>query len=428
MLVTAIQASSCAKTFHVPEIKNEPDSWPETRKNSSRTASVEFEPDLPLEARWHLDIEGAFSDQNIVCNDSNLIIISSNTIHCVDTDSGETIWSRGFGKRYPHYSKIAGQVLICCLLNEFIDSEEQEDELVCLDIETGQLLWQTKIPKIDTDIEDYCLSDDKVVLVSKNLDITEVNITDGSIVKSFKLSIDKVAVGPPVMDGNSLFLATGQDIYSTNRISCTDLDGRVEWTKTYPFPVVPQCISGNSLIIVPCVFGSGPELQNSTGPSMNGGYFIYCISSNDGGDIWAYPVDLKSPWYTARGVAVSETKGVVVFGVTSNEGPTVYCLELTSGVLLWRNQIAQDGMINEPIIAGELAIVIVAHGAQANEYKLIALKLSDGSIHGAINVDGVTSVIASKDAVYTRGFNFPSDKERDYKVKHEEGLSRIIRF
>lgn len=399
-------------------------SWPQSRRNSARDASIQKNVHIPLELVWEEEIDKtATSYLSPVCAGSFYVMSIEGEIWCYHADSGKIIWKSGVNGAGVGLPKIENDHVICMAvyppppeIKAIPAGYRFKCDLVCFNLNTGKKAWQFHVPsRLDYQmVEDFCVSAGRVYLVDNDSRMTVLDARTGKKIEEKRIFENRYVAGPPLLDNGKLFLATGNrgseyehfpylkgqetesgtlpspiDIPSdTSLVSMIDAaTGSVAWEGSFDYPVQLAGVAGGRVIIVPRTF---------TG-------VIIAADADTGNIAWRYSI----PPHTApKEIAYSPNTSGIIFTYVDVAEPVnlryLTSLDASTGKEQWKTLVKPSGRVDRPVVFGDYGAAVLSLG---KEDGIIIFRCRDGEIVQHIRITNrrilFGFVLASDSRVFT---------------------------
>ncbi|MCW4015667.1 MAG: PQQ-binding-like beta-propeller repeat protein [Candidatus Bathyarchaeota archaeon] len=279
--------------------------------------------------------------------------------YAVDIETGQQVWSwksdEGIG--YPANAIAAGGKVYARTGNgAYTDPDTQEpfeDEFVCLDAETGELIWKT------------------------NTNVPPFGLTTGDIIAYGNHYMPAPGGGGCICQGPaqpwSCFKANAENTGDGNRGGPEELE--VKWIFDTDSAIFSSPVAAEDKIFIGSIAGTFYALDHITGDvewefktgdsikcsaayddgkvyfTSDDGYH-YCLDADNGNEIWKTYICADTPFYH-RGVVRKTSSPTIVSGriYVGSRDFSLYCLNAANGDIIWSKPLG--GLISStPAISG----------------------------------------------------------------------------
>ena len=149
----------------------------------------------------------------------NVLLIASDRLYCLSTETGETIWNIRVGST--KYGSVAVADGVCCIGNE-------DGEVFALSVSTGEIMW--KRSGFNSLQSLPVLAGDRLFIGAKQGVLYCLNISDGQILWKYQAH-EKLTFSIGATDGkNVVFNAKSESVNIPDSIFCMNVkDGTNRW-------------------------------------------------------------------------------------------------------------------------------------------------------------------------------------------------------
>ncbi|MCG2796719.1 MAG: PQQ-binding-like beta-propeller repeat protein [Actinomycetia bacterium] len=388
--------------------------WAECFGDSSRTASVSFRLDLPLEQVWRRKINSELLPP--VCKDNHLITAtdsmndrSSEELICLDARNGDVIWTKTVDVETVGGVYIAGDLAVFVVYVADVNSNATTDtksKIICLEMQTGDRIWELELPDEAGRVSmcNVCFKDKEGFVVAEKGSVYVVDLEEGKITRKFNLLPKGYILNPmTALGGRKLIMGSLKIGSYTQEICAIDIDSdEICWKRRFDEVKADYCYY-NGLVIVML----SPVLLQKTRVA------VVALDINNGRTKWS--LDMSSDWTTGSFIglvswSLSKEEGLMLFtlaGKTVNSGQQqclAYCIDAKSGQLCWKKELEMElepGDGPGAIIADDIGVIGEVRSAHIDSSSLFFCDMHNGNIIDMKETGSLSYMIAGADSLFT---------------------------
>ncbi len=314
-------------------------------------------------------------------------MLDNGRLVCLDVESGGLLWDypNSYIITSPAYS--SGRVYIV-----FLDVETAQGQIACIDSETGGKIWNDTIEYF---VSSPIVVDDKVYVSFSNVDtpfgtIHCYNATDGVLLWSYTLGAWDYIICSPAHIEDKIYVVS-MSVGGDDTVYCLNAStGSYIWDT--PMSDIIRSIS--LTVTEDMIFVAGHDTSDEN-------LRMYGLDRHTGSIVWDYDGGecyVQHPEWMPK-LAVSNNHVFIVCEHILSQKCTVYCVNGYTGLELWKKPI-YDSTASSPAIADGKLYFTTVSGA------LHCLNISDGNyIWSAPFYGGISSPVIAYEQIFVAGID-----------------------